>query len=121
MESGGRKLCRDPERQIAARRIDVGHVPQMRATAEPHCGPAVGNAFNSYLLDDPEKPKDQDQDQQAAETDIHNILPFFAFSSNGGVAAPFHSFRGRIEAVQGIILPVRKAPDLLDILPPGRK
>jgi hypothetical protein len=78
------KLCRDPERQIAARRIDVGHVPQMRATAEPHCGPAVGNAFNSYLLDDPEKPKDQDQDQQATETDIHLFLPFLLSGPTAG-------------------------------------
>ena len=93
----------------------------MRVTAEPPCGPAVAIAVNSGLLDDPEKPKDQDQDQQAAETDIHNILPFFAFSSNGGVAAPFQSLRGRIEGVRGIILPVWKVPDLLDFLPLGSK
>jgi hypothetical protein len=56
----------------------------MRATAEPHCGPAVGNAFNFCLLDDPEKPKDQDQDQQAAETDIHMFLPFLLSGPTAG-------------------------------------
>lgn len=70
---------------------------QMRATAEPRVAAPPLHCFGSFLLDDPEEPKNQDQDQQATETDIHKFLPLVLSCSNGVGGRPFHSLRKRTD------------------------
>jgi hypothetical protein len=55
--------------------------------------------------DDAEQPQDQDEQQKAAETDIHDIPPY-SFVAVQTVSSPssFHSLRCGIERA-GIILP----------------
>ena len=64
-------------------------------------------------LDNAQQPQDQDQDQQTAKTDIHDILPFRVAVETVRLSRPFQSLRWR-DSPQGTILPVEKLPDLLD-------
>lgn len=65
-------------------------------------------------LDDAEKPENEDQEQQAAKTDIHLFPPVFRLDVKRKSA---HCRSIRFDTVTytlGIILPVRKVPVLLD-------
>ena len=65
-------------------------------------------------LDDAEQPKDEDQDQQPAKTDIHDIPPLLVLMVKRSWEPPGCSRFVCGTERQGNILPVRKAPDLLD-------
>jgi hypothetical protein len=67
------------------------------------------------LLNDAKQPKDENKDQEAAKTDIHRFLLFRVADETENMALPFPSLRWRHQN-KGIILPVRKCPDLLDFL-----
>ena len=69
----------------------------------------------SCPLDDAEQPQDEDKDENAAKTDIHEKLLLFGFAAETvGEASVFHSLRMRQEHAVGTILPIRNMPDLLD-------
>ena len=93
------------------------------------CLREVGDFDELYLhqlyvmaeLDNAQQPQDQDQDQQTAKTDIHNILPFRVATETVGPGQAFQSLRLRHGSHDGIILPVRKSPVFLDFLPFSRK
>jgi hypothetical protein len=75
----------------------------------PNC-----SATGSAALDDAEKPKNEDQDQQTAKTDVHGIPPVLMLLLKRRAA---HHRSTRCEPVMvfdGIILPAWKVPHLLD-------
>lgn len=67
-----------------------------------------------------QKPQDKDQNEQSSETDVHSILPYQLGYQTAGEALTFPSLPLRYNLL-GIILPVRKPPDLLDFLTSGSK
>lgn len=78
-------------------------------------------ARTNLSSDDSKKPKDQDQDQQTAKTDIHlNSSRFVLLLKRRAVLARSIRF-GFSTKPDGIILPFRKLPDLLDFRPLTRE
>lgn len=72
--------------------------------------------------DHAEQPKDEDQDQDTAKTNIHDTLLCLVLRiQTASVAVTFQSLRYRHELPLGIILPFWKVPDLLDFLSSRRK
>jgi hypothetical protein len=65
-------------------------------------------------LDDAEQPQDEDQDQQAAKTDIHAIPPMFVLLVKRCEQSCRSTRYGAVMLLRGIILPARKVPHLLD-------
>jgi large subunit ribosomal protein L13 len=76
-------------------------------------GRIIREAVN-WRLDDAEKPQDENQNENSAETDIHDIPPISVSGENRRQRAPFQSLRPRSADSNGIILPARNRPDLLD-------
>ena len=74
-------------------------------------------------LDDAQQPQDENQDQQTAETDIHDtfLLLFFALKPEQARPAVPVVTQAAWIVDWGIILPVSKTPDLLDFLGLRRK
>lgn len=69
----------------------------------------------TFGLDHSEEPEDQDQDQNAAKTNIHDTFLLFGFAdATMIVRTPFPSLRTRNVQNNGIILPASKSPHLLD-------
>ena len=73
------------------------------------------------MLDDAEQPKDEDQDQQTAKTDIHVIPPVFVLRLKRASGPRRSSRYAHVPDLRGIILPVWKRPDLLDFSTRRRK
>jgi hypothetical protein len=72
------------------------------------------------LLDDPEQPQDKNEDQDSAKTDIHGSTPLLVLTVKRlRYPAGCTRFVSGLNS-QGIILPVRKVPDLLDFCYLGR-
>lgn len=71
-------------------------------------------AFLLAFLDDAEQPQDQNQDQNTAKTDIHDTLLCWFCCCNGERHLVVPVVTAPVETCLGMILPVRKAPDLLD-------
>ena len=68
----------------------------------------------SWSLDDAQKPQDEDQDQETAKTDIHFNSSRFVLLVKRWTSGLRSSRYGSVKKLRGIILPVRKTPDLLD-------
>jgi hypothetical protein len=74
------------------------------------------------MLDNSEQPEDQDQQQEAAKTDIHIFPPYSfvgRFNRQRGLTVPFVS--AAAHSFAGMILPIRKRPLFLDFLGLSRK
>ena len=78
---------------------------------------AADRLHNKLSSDDPEQPQNEDQDQKAAKTDIHRTLLLIGSAFNQDAGATFQTLRERTDSAWGIILPLRKVPDLLDFQP----
>lgn len=84
-----------------------------RGTREPN-SPANLLGERVRRLDDPEKPENQDQDQQTAKTNVHGIPPVFTLLEKRRAAHHRSRHFGNVIARRGIILPVWKTRHLLD-------
>jgi hypothetical protein len=80
------------------------------------------NFKGSALLNDAQEPEDQDQDQNSAETDIHDtFLLLVLLLKRGALQRRSTRYGDGMNVLEGMILPARNPPDLLDFWPLARK
>jgi hypothetical protein len=64
--------------------------------------------------DDSEQPENQDQDQQAAKADVHDVPPVMVLLLKRCAARPRSTRYACDRNAGGIVLPISKGPDFLD-------